>query len=639
MRKIKVLSEKLKNQIAAGEVIEGAFSVVKELIENSLDSGASRITVSLEDGGKSQIRVTDNGQGIHPEDLELAITEHATSKIKNIDDLYNITTLGFRGEALSSIASISNFQVKSKIKSLRSGYLITGSAGVISKREKTGISDGTEITISNIFFNTPARRKFLKSNQAQIRAIKDIIIKLSLPHPQVNFSLIQDNKPVLSLPVRTDILERIRDYYGNELADALIEISGAAPYTMIKGYISIPSYHKFNRLNQLSFVNGRTVELKNYQFFISRAYESFLERGHFPVAFLFFEIDTRQIDVNVHPTKKEIRVSNDKALGEAILHSISSKLKDSDYQYLSKLGESAKINYSNFSPADESKTCQKAGPGQSYILPNRIRSDHKNPKTNNIFQNSRPGEKSIFPSLQDEVIFDSGISKLSEPETDKIDDSLLSVYAGNLPGTEEQFRVIGKFADIYLLLEKTSIHEDLEDSISTLILLDFHAAHERVQYERLLNIKKFSSSPPTQKLLVPIVIELTPDEMDMIKELKPILQKNGLEIRYKENNTIEILSLPYFIKEVEIESAIKSTIALKSVADSSDNLTTIENDVLGNKSCKSSITKGYHISLEEARALLSDLFQCQEPFRCPHGRPVLIGFDNQLIDKLFKRIV
>jgi len=589
-RHICVLPQELKTRIAAGEVVEGAYSVVKELVENSIDSGADEILIEIENGGLAKIRVHDNGSGMYPEDLPISILEHATSKIQNASDLSAIQTLGFRGEALSSITSISHFQIRTRCIGCQDGVVIRGSQGEIEETFPFAMEQGTDILIENLFFNTPARRKFQKSPSAQLRQIKELIYRIALAFPQKRWELVADGKKIITLFKQQNLLDRIEEIYGGAFREAMISVEILFSAGQLTGYISTPSFHKSTRQQQILFVNNRVVELANYSFFLSKAYEGFLEKGTYPVAILFLDLNPQDIDVNVHPTKREIRFHDPKAIHSILINGLAHTLQKHDFANLIPGAQSGMVHL----------------PGNQFNMISSQKSDYS-------------GDVAETEEIQ---IFNYHTETLSQsivPVSESIYNSIL------------KWKFLAVFQHTYLLFEGVFPGE----YGNSLILIDFHAAHERIWYERFLGMNWEPALP--EKLLFPYVIEWTPDELDHLEELQSTWENNGILWERTGPRFMSVHALPYFLRNMEIENIFRESIDI--ISRQVNMQLSYMDEYYKNKSCKSAVKSGDVLKEEEISRLLLDLSQCKNPTRCPHGRPVMHGLNRNYLDQLFKRIV
>lgn len=599
--------------------MEGSHSVVKELLENSIDAEANAISVYLDVGGHDRIRIRDNGIGMIKEDLKLCIQEHATSKIQDEKDLFHISSLGFRGEALSSISAISHFKIQSKSEIEKNGHFIQGKEGRIESEGKAALDQGTDIVITNIFYNTPARRKFLKSAQSELRSAKELIQKYALSYPRISFELVSDQKNILKLPARSSREERVFDLFGKEFSENLTPLEGVGPGFSLSGLISLPSYHRGSRKHQYFYVNNRYIEFKYLQFFINRAYENFLDKGTYPIVFLFLDIDPEYIDVNVHPSKKEIRFKDQNLIQQSIVHSISRTLQEHDF-----------ANLRNRSLSRNSRFHEKNGKSnelrrRSLTSQTDFRDDDPKDYQSRIAFSTYPNQ-----ATQEE---ESNSSK-DYPEFLFVQEES-SYNAASLKKLTDNYQFLGIFAQTYILIEWL-VEESRENS--QLVLIDFHAAHERIWYERFTRqYNQHTAIVESTPLLFPFQIQLTLDEISLIEEQMEVFTNNGFDIDILANQEIQILRIPYYVKLRNIESIIQESLAFFN-KDKQLN-TNFTDEFLKDKSCKAAVKAGERLTESEVDALIQDLFQCEQPARCPHGRPVYQIYGKNYIDRLFKRLL
>ena len=586
---IKVLPKEVADKIAAGEVIESPVSIVKELVENSIDAGATEITCEITKGGKEEIRITDNGHGIPKDEVETAFLRHATSKISKAEDLKFLTTLGFRGEALASISAVSRTELITKTKDESVGTRIVIHGGKTISIEGIGCPVGTTIIIKDLFYNMPARAKFLKTEAAEAGKIIDMISRLAITKPDIRFSLISNGKTYFTTPGNNDLKTSIISVYKDRELNDLIEISHSSSDGEIKvnGFISRPSITRANRRSQFFFVNGRAIGSKIIEKGIDLGYKERLFEGRYPICFLFIEIDTTKLDVNVHPNKKEVRFDDDikviTTVEEAIRNGITS--------------ERGVIK-----GTDSIITHNKESEKYVHTPSNKPKEEQLNLKE--LLSQNRPEES-------------RGVAETKDGDFD---------YGTGFKPFDFDDLVFGD------LIWGTYIIASDKDN---LYLFDQHAAHERINYESFVDAY-LSSNKESQILLTPFTIDVPLDMLEKDDEWISILNQMGYSVEAFGDNTYIFREIPVFVDLNEAEDFAKSFI--DSYFEDIKDKNQVVIDKLITKACKASIKAHDYIKPEEVKALIEDLKKCKNPFSCPHGRPTFIKFNNYEIEKMFKRV-
>lgn len=628
MTNIIELPEILANQIAAGEVIERPASVVKELVENAIDAGSSQITVSIEEAGLKKIEIIDNGQGILPDEVELALRRHATSKIKSQADLFRIRTLGFRGEALPSIASVSKLTIETATNQVAHGLRLVSKGGQVEEQEKISRPTGTQIVVEDLFYNTPARLKYIKSQQAELSHIVDVVNRLGLAHPEIAFVLINEGRVLLETAGTKDLRQAIAGVYGLASAKKMVEISAENLDFQVSGYVSLPELTRANRNYISIFINGRYIK----NFLLNRAildgYGSKLMVGRFPLAIIDIQIDPYLADVNVHPTKQEVRISKEKELMDLIREAIGQALKEQE------LIPDALENLAKSSTQKAPKPIQTSLPLQQ---PNLYYDAEKQdfftkPRENVVSEEIKP-----FEELNRET--DSSVKRAERTIQDSLDQH------GNL-----DLKNKNKLARLVEQLEneETSTFPELDyfgqmhgtylfaQGKSGLYIIDQHAAQERVKYEYYREkIGEVDSS--LQQLLVPYLFEFSPADFIRLQEKMPLLEQVGIYLETYGVNTFILREHPIWMKEEEIESGIYEMCDMLLLTDQVS-IKTYRAELAIMMSCKRSIKANHSLDDVSARHLLVQLAQCKNPYNCPHGRPVLVHFTTGDMEKMFRRI-
>ncbi|MGT2785725.1 DNA mismatch repair endonuclease MutL [Streptococcus merionis] len=642
--KIIELPEILANQIAAGEVIERPASVVKELIENAIDAGSSQITVTIKEAGLSLIEVTDNGEGMTSEDAKLSIRRHATSKIKTQADLFRIRTLGFRGEALPSIASVSQLTIETAPAGEGQGSLIVTKGGKIEQEDTLSRPQGTTIKVENLFFNTPARLKYVKSQQAELSHIVDVINRLSLAHPEVAFTLVNDGNTLTQTAGSGQLRQAIAGVYGLMTAKKMVEITKSDLDFEVSGYVSLPELTRANRNYITILINGRYIK----NFLLNRAiidgYGSKLMVGRFPIAVIDIQIDPYLADVNVHPTKQEVRISKERELMTLITQAIQEALKSQDLipDALENLAKS---------------TVRKADKPIQTSLPLKENKLYYDPEKQDFFlkkseqPHSQVAEES--PSLQDIDKVDNAVKIQVEPEQvtqprikfaqrDQADyeetdydhpelnqkelEKALEKLEKEEKSTFPEIEYFGQMHGTYLFAQGKG----------GLYIIDQHAAQERVKYEYYREkIGEVDSSQ--QQLLVPYIFEFPANDMLLLKERMASLYEIGVHLEEYGVNQFILREHPIWFREDEIESGIYEMcdmlLLTKNVS-----IKRYRAELAIMMSCKRSIKANHRLDDYSARELIKQLATCDNPYNCPHGRPVLVNFTKSDMEKMFRRI-
>ena len=578
--KIRVMSENLANKIAAGEVVEKCASVVKELVENAIDAGSTHIKVNLEDGGIKKIEVIENGSGLDRDDACLAFARHATSKIYKDDDLYFIETLGFRGEALASIASVSEVNMLTCSGEVGTHVHIKG--GLMDLVEDAQARIGTTITITNLFYNTPARLKYLKSEVTEANNCIRYIEKLALSKPDIAFILTNNDRVVVKSSGSGNLLKCIHEIYGLNTSSNMLEIASSSDDFEISGFVSKPSVLKKNRNHLNTIVNGRVVRNNEINRAINDAYNTYKHEGFYPVVVINIETDPTLVDPNIHPTKQDIKISKIENLEKLLYNTIKKALYDNLLVPNALVDESLNAVKSNF---DEYKYVVEENTNTTII------------QTKLDFAPPRDEEKDI------------SIEKNTELKT-------LNLYP------------IGQVHGTYIIAED-------EDGM---YILDQHAAHERVNYEMIK--KKFHDSEVTiTEMLVPLSIELSTSDFNTFMENKSVLDELGFKIEEFGINTIVIKAHPTWLTKNFEGDNLKSIIDLVITSGKNFNKDRFLDSLAKMVSCKMSVKANEHLSFEEMDKLLKDLVKCDNPYNCCHGRPSIMRFSSYDLEKMFKRVI
>jgi len=581
--KIKILSEDLTNKIAAGEVVDRPASVVKELIENSIDAGSDKITTILKDGGKGLIQIVDNGTGMNREDAILSIQRHTTSKISTYNDLHNIHTLGFRGEALASIASVSRLELKTALLKAKEGTLLKIDGGVIEDVGSSENLGGTSIAVKNLFYNTPARRKFLKADTTEYRYILSVLHRFTLSYFQTEFILFHNDQKIYELKPATP-KERLIEVLGSRYRDKIVEVKDDSNLVNIWGFIGKQDMTKKSRGDQYLFLNGRYIVNRALNHAIVSAYGTIIPRGEFPLYVIFLEIDPRHIDVNVHPSKMEVKFADERFIYDILRKTVKQAL--SSAQIIPDF-------YFRQEPIEFRKEFKPHSGIQTQI-----------PLTE--FSRSIPQQAEYpIPATKENEL----PAPISEPES-----------------YESRF----ERKNVWQIHQRYIISEIK----SGIIIIDQHVAHERILYEKALqNFEK--RNPSSQQLLFPIVVDLSPEEYSLLTEILPFLERLGYLIKGFGGHTVVIEGIPSGLKMGNDENILHEIIDEfnKNKSSSLD----IRDNVAKSFACKSAVKAGDKLTLGEMNSLIDQLFATQSPYFCPHGRPVIINLSVEELDKMFKR--
>lgn len=624
---IKVLDKQVADKIAAGEVIERPASIIKELLENSIDAGASSVTVEIRNGGKTYIRVTDDGCGIARDELETAFKRHATSKISEADDLTRIETLGFRGEALASIAAVTRTSMITKRREDKTGSRILIDGGEVVTVESTGCPDGTTVVSTDLFYNTPARREFLKNDAHETSVVTELVSDIAFAFPDMRFQLISNGNVVFSTTGDGNIKNTVISVYRKREYRDLVEVSGSLNGYEIRGCISRPSLSRSTRKDQVFCVNGRVVESKVIEKGVRNGYRERLFEGRYPVTFLQIKTDPSVVDVNIHPNKKEIRFHDEDAVIKAVSSVVIKGL----------MSDGSVINASDYFHDKEAEQPDlKQVDIKSILSTKRAAEEAEEAKAKETSHFSYNTEEPHDSVVSDNGYFPSAYQTADASEdNDSISDDFerkSEISAGDFdmnpsskPFDFDDLRLTGCIFNTYLTCEDQN----------AFYLIDQHAAHERVNYEKFVG-NYLSASKSSQPLLTPVTIDVDPSSADLQDEWLSQLSDLGFHIEPFGPSTYIIKEIPLFMEIGEAESFVLDYI--ESLGDEQKHNNKVVIDKLITKSCKASVKAHDHLSMEEAVSLLEQLKACRNPFSCPHGRPTFIRFTQYQIEKFFKRI-
>lgn len=681
MPKINVLDDSTINKIAAGEVIERPSSIIKELVENSIDAGADFITVEIENGGKDLIKIIDNGCGIEHDDINKAFMRHATSKISRAEDLYDLHSLGFRGEALASIAAVSKLEMITKTKDALLATKIILEGGKISLKKAIAANSGTQISVQSLFFNTPARRKFLKSNQSEALAITNLMNKLAIGNPQVRFKYINNKKTVFETLGDGSLFNLIRLIYGKDVSSNVIKLDYESTYFKIQGYIANNNVYRSNRNLQHIFINGRYVKSNNIMNVINESYKAIIPINKFPIYFINIIVDPGTIDVNIHPNKLEVKFNKENEIlselqdyirGVLLKNSLIGKYNKSESGLYSPSSKAASFNSFSYSGVDEKintlvtpkKEVNELCKEESLIetkntkninsgTENHIKNDLLNEEVKGQIENLSEIKSNSFTSLSDyenkiqkEELFDKDNSELfTDFDLENQTKKLVNLNGQVEKDIKESSEEVEQLAFIKEEAAKNTDFENLKftgiafDTYvlftkgDDMIMMDQHAAHERIRFE--LYMEKFKSNTLSiQMLMEPIIMELSPSDMAITVKNIDLFERFGFIIEEFGHRNISIRGVPNTFGNPESQRFIYEII---------DNIEKIGSiydtkyDEIAEIACKSAIKANDKISYQEAVELVNQLKECDNPYTCPHGRPIMVKMTKYDIEKMFKR--
>lgn len=643
MGKIRLLDTNTINKIAAGEVVERPSSVVKELVENSIDAGASAVTIEIKNGGTTFIRVSDNGKGIEKDDIKTAFLSHATSKITEIEDLDNIFSLGFRGEALASIAAVSQVEMITKTHFEEDGTRITINGGEIEDFQEYGCTEGTSITVSNLFYNVPARRKFLKKPATESGYISDIINKMALGHPEVSFKFINNDTTILHTSGNNDLKAVIFNIYGKDAFKKMIEINSVSEDYKISGLIGKPELSRANRNYENLFINGRYIKSKIVSNAMEDAYKTRLLIGKFPVYVINMTIPPSSVDVNVHPTKLEVRFDNEDNIYNFIYESVINVFKDNvlipEVNIVKEPEQRANFDefYKNEYVQDTIFNIKENK------LDNTVSEDYNERKSPKFKHFAKRNDEEIFfkkelPKKENSIskidmLLNDNNSNIISVNEDKEEYISKSNKANNAESKEtikepffNNYKIIGQVFNTYWIIEQNG----------SIYYIDQHAAHERILFEDFMNNFK-NQNIVAQKLVIPEIINISESEMVILNDNKQLLESFGFETEIMDRNGVAIKTVPYIFNSPQNAKYFSDILDMLSESNIKNIYDTKVLSV-ATCACKAAVKANDKLSFQEAHSMISKLLKLENPFTCPHGRPTIIEITKYEIEKLFKRI-
>jgi len=608
MGRIRLLPEIVASQVAAGEVVERPASVVKELIENSLDAGAQKIDIIIRRGGISLVRVIDDGCGMDRDDALLSLERHATSKIRSAADLQAVATLGFRGEALPSIASVSRFRLTTRETDAIAGTEIIINGGKLEVVRDGGEAPGTQVEVRSLFYNLPARRKFLRSENTESRNIEHQIHLQAIGHPQIAFSLLRDDRVLFRVPAAATLSDRIRDLYGAELLERLVEVNGTASQKIrIGGFIGQAGLSRQTRAQQLVFVNGRAIESSLITSAVREGYHTALMKGQYPVTFVFLELDPATVDVNVHPAKREVRFRDPSGVREAIVRCIQQTLQGGRAEWQEKFRAPV---------SSQATVAGKAAPDLT------LRPEVSVPEeSHRELPHFTPG--ATYHVLAGATVA-GGVDRGETVQPDKTPGRAPAKRDSN----QHQFNIIGVLNKLYVLMENAD----------GLVLVDQHAAHERILFEELRR-RMEEQGVPSQKLLLPQTFDVPPRDADWIERNLSVLQKMGIGIESFGPDTFKIDSVPSFLNVSDPAQFMRKVIDDLKSAGNSASAMRLGEEMIAKSVCRHAVKANDPLRYPEVEKLIRDLLDCDLPYCCPHGRPTMIQISLAELEKKFGRKV
>jgi len=612
---IKILPQNLYNKIAAGEVVGRPESVVKELIENSIDASADEITVLIKDAGKTLIQVIDNGSGMPEEDAVVAFQRHATSKIATYEDLENIQTLGFRGEALASIAAISQIELKTRTSVEDVGTLVRIEGNEVTELSKTNTETGTSVAVKNIFYNTPGRRNFLKSNQTEFRHIYDTFIRQAVSHPQTAFRFYNNDELIFDLR-KTSLQLRLKEIFGDAFADSLLAVKTDKEFIKLNGFISKPGFTKKSKQDQFFFLNKRFFLNKNLNFAVYSGYDDLIEKGDYPSFFLFIDTDPKKVDVNVHPSKLEVKFEDESSVFGFIRKSVKETLRSNDLTFDVSFGGKT-------ASGDEGSLLEHRTQGSG-----SIETDFSFPgRKSESFASKSAAIHSIFQASRDEFTDEKSREEDSETGLADIpgdkDESPAGIFH-HKKMDDERFNV-WQFQNKYILCE----------TANGLMIIDQHAAHERVLYEKAVLMLN-SQASFSQQLLLPVKVKLTKIDYQLAKGLSEELQSLGFSVTFGNDDIADVTGIPSDVKPGDENKILQELIDQYKEYEVKLNLEKRDN-LAKSFACRGAIKSGDRLHFAEMVNLIDMLFACGMPYVCPHGRPTVIRITTDELDKRFSR--
>lgn len=665
---INILPPEIANMIAAGEVVERPASVVKELVENSIDAGATNVVIEIKKGGMTFIRISDNGCGIPKEQVTRAFKRHATSKIKNAEDLNSIYTLGFRGEALASIAAVSKVDIFTKPSDAPFGYFASIDGGNVTDEGESGCPDGTTITVRDLFFNTPARMKFLKNDATETSYVTDVVNKMILSHPEVSIKFINNGKTVISSTGDGKLISCIYTVFGKDYARNMQEINFSDEMVSVTGYIGNSSISRKDRRHQIFYINNRNVSSKIVSMALSEAFKNTLMTGKFPVAVINISLNTSFVDVNVHPTKMEVRFSDDKKIYSAVYWAVKNSLSQGKYVPEMTVPAEKKVmvspSYEKSAPKENrdinmlrddyikshiqtekpeakrevySSKAQSSFEAEKKDKKTEIQSAERYISKSSFLEKTTLNEQKEFVSPaplepKKEVFYEKAedfVENIPQKE-EKCEETIPAPIAEeekNLPKANIDFKICGQVFNTYIIAQMDN----------EMLLIDQHAAHERLYFESFLEDFKNKKISP-QVLLIPITVDFSPTEFDVCVSNTDFFESLGFEMDIFGDRSVIIRQIPYSEEEHIIKDAVSEIVSLL-MTNSVDIEKNLVEEALHTMACKRAIKANHELSVKEMEVLVEKVLSLKDINTCPHGRPIMIKMSKYNLEKQFKRIV
>ncbi|OOM77418.1 DNA mismatch repair protein MutL [Clostridium puniceum] len=706
MKRINILNEDTANKIAAGEVVERPSSVVKELVENSIDANSRNIVIEIEEGGTSLIRIIDDGDGIYKDDIDKAFLPHATSKIKESEDIYNIHTLGFRGEALPSIASVAMVNLKSKQENQEFGYEISVEGGKTSSVTECGINKGTIIEVRDLFFNVPARKKFLKSVSKEGSLINDIITRLALANPKISFKLYNNHKKILHTFGNGDLKDVIRTIYGKSITDNILYYDDTSDLITVYGYVGTEEIARGSRNNQSIFVNKRYIKNRSIGIAVEQAFKSFSTVNKFPFFILFIEVYPEYVDVNIHPTKAEVKFNDERMIFKKIFGAVHTALKNEVFESFA-IKEEEKTLKASTSPSFEEITFKIKEEEEKVKIANSLAKTLIEQGKDLMINNSSAEDKNINTYISNLNYNNHSASNYNDNLSSNVNGLYSDYDASSLSSSSDEFNKIivdipldfksNRNSEIlntvniienpssnnfikedltenaevlvndgkYLYTESNAFNSETKKEINvpksvakfppitiigqynktyilgeydgTLYMIDQHAAHEKILFEKYLKEIE-EGNIIIQPLMVPSIIDLSIDDYSYFEENKNIFKTAGFLLEEFGGNSLSLKEVPYFLGRLNPKKLFLDILDnLKNLGNGKTS--EVKHNAIASKACKAAIKGNDKLELNEMIKLIEDLRYIDEPFHCPHGRPVIIKFTSVDIDKKFRRIM
>ena len=622
---IHVLDEKTANKIAAGEVVERPSSVIKELTENALDAGATKVEIEIADGGSSYMRVSDNGSGMSEEDAKKSIIRHGTSKISSIEDIFSITSLGFRGEAVPSIAAVSELVMTTRMNDTDLAFRMVLSGGSVEEEEHTGASVGTTMEVRNLFFNTPARKKFMKSERTESSKISDIITKLALTRPDVAFTFINNGRTVLQTGGTGDDLETIAAIYGAAVAKEVFPVTYENENLTIHGYVGKPSLLKSTRAWQTCIVNRRVIHNAVVFKAIENAYHAMLPKSGYPFALLYVETDPATIDVNVHPAKTEIKFADEQQMYRAVYHCIITALMSREKP--EQIATPVNLSPRQIEKAVPAKEVENRQGSFTFSTPREGGFSTEGRKNNggSLEHGYVPVQRQDKPYTPEPHVkaYAAGEENPFSAVREELSEAVKEHSVIHFDGDEDVFIPLGAVANCYIVAKKG---EDL-------YIIDQHAAHERVRYDKFC---KRTESMPSQQLLTAEFVEADNSDMQLFSEKEEVFRDLGYIYTEAGPTTLRMEAIPADLPTSHIADSLQEICHILHESPQTDKAT-LRHSSLAYLSCHGAVKAGDTLNIREMKELLEALFHTETPYVCPHGRPIIVRFTPGELAKLFKR--